>query len=100
MKDSESVVNSSATDEMCLAEHELSAFVAAVSELFGPEQARLSIEDWLTESDLINNSLPCTSEGWRRVTIAAAARLAKRVNVGGQRNIRCSARPNEITLCL
>lgn len=36
-----------------LAERELSSFITAVKELYGPEQAMLSAEDWLVESDLI-----------------------------------------------
>lgn len=64
-----------------LAERELSAFIGAVTELYGPEQARLSAEDWLDESELMDS--PPRSEGriWRSVTIAASARLANRVSV-------------------
>ena len=39
MNESESFSNSLYTDQMHLAERELSAFIAAVAELFGPEQA-------------------------------------------------------------
>jgi hypothetical protein len=39
------------------AERELSAFLAAVKELFGPEQASISQKDWLDEAEL-NDSLP------------------------------------------
>ena len=68
-------------EQTCLAERELSSFIAAVTELYGPEQARLSAEDWLGESDLMDS--PPRSEGrnWRSVTIAASSRLANRVNV-------------------
>ena len=45
MNESESFSNSLYTDQMRLAERELSAFIAAVAELFGPEQARLSAEN-------------------------------------------------------
>jgi len=68
-------------DQIRLAEHELSAFVAAVTELFGPEQARLCAEDWLDEAELMANPPRSTSRDWRTVTIAASARLATRVNV-------------------
>jgi hypothetical protein len=34
---------------MTMAERELSAFVNAVTQLFGSEQAELSAEDWLQE---------------------------------------------------
>lgn len=36
---------------MHMAERELAAFISAATELFGPEQARLSAEDWLEESE-------------------------------------------------
>jgi hypothetical protein len=41
MKQSESFSNSLYTDQMHLAERELSAFIAAVAELFGTDQARV-----------------------------------------------------------
>jgi len=64
-----------------LAERELSSFIAAVTELYGPEQARLSAEDWLDESDLMDSPPRSEVRNWRGVTIAASARLANRVNV-------------------
>jgi hypothetical protein len=66
---------------MPLAERELAAFMNAVTELFGPEQARLSAEDWLEESELSDTPPQSTSRDWRAVTIAASARLASRLNV-------------------
>ncbi len=36
-------------DLMAIAERELGAFIRAVTELFGPEQARLAGEDWVDE---------------------------------------------------
>jgi hypothetical protein len=62
-----------------LAERELGSFVAAVTEMYGPEQARLSAEDWLDEADLRNNARRFEIRDWRSVTIAASARLASRV---------------------
>jgi hypothetical protein len=64
-----------------LAERELFSFLAAVTELYGPEQGRLSAEDWLEQSELMDS--PPRSEGrsWRAVTIAASPRLANRVSV-------------------
>jgi hypothetical protein len=62
------------------AERELSAFLTAVNDLFGAEQAQQASEDWigeLAEMDLANRA-PVID--WRRVTIAAAVRLAGRVN--------------------
>lgn len=65
-----------------LAERELSAFVSAVTELFGPELARASAEDWLEVID----SLPLlTSSDWRSVTVAASDRLASRINAARYR---------------
>ena len=61
------------------AESELSAFVRAVTELYGPAQARLSAVDWLDESDLMDSPPRVESRNWRSVTIAASARLADRV---------------------
>jgi hypothetical protein len=81
MNQSESFSNSLFTAQMHLAERELSAFIAAVAELFGPKQARLSAEDWLDESELIDSLPRSTSRDWRTVTIAASARLASRLNV-------------------
>jgi len=46
-----------------MAEHELSAFFGAVTELFGSEQAALSAEDWLHA--LINiDGLPASTREW------------------------------------
>jgi hypothetical protein len=72
--------DSAYTNEMHVAEGELSAFIRAVKELYGPEQATLSAEDWLDESELIDSAPRSTSRDWRAVTIAASARLADRLN--------------------
>jgi len=64
-----------------LAERELSSFVAAVSKLYGPEQARLSAEDWLDESELIDSPPRSEARNWHAVTIAALALLAGRIPV-------------------
>ena len=61
-----------------MAERELSAFIRAVTELFGPEQARLSTEGWLDESERMDSPPRATSRDWRAVTVAASARLANR----------------------
>lgn len=65
-----------------LAERELSSFVAAVSKLYGPEQAKLSAEDWLDESELIDSPPWSEARNWHAVTIAASARLASRIHAG------------------
>ncbi len=81
MKRNQSFSSSLSRDQMSTAEHELSAFIAAVTELFGPEQARLSANEWLDELELIDGPPPFTTCDWRTVTIAASARLATRLNV-------------------
>jgi hypothetical protein len=64
-------------DLIATAQRELGAFIRAVTELFGSEQARLSAADWLDEFE--RESLPgTTSRDWRAVTTAAAQRLASR----------------------
>jgi len=63
---------------MHIAGRELSAFIRAVTQLFGPEDAKLSAEDWLDESELMDSPHRATSKEWRAVTIAASARLANR----------------------
>ena len=69
--------SSTCADLMTLAQRELSAFIRAVTELFGSEQARLSAEDWLDELASMDWLPGPTSRDWRAVTIAALARLAK-----------------------
>jgi hypothetical protein len=64
-----------------LAERELSSFIAAVNTSFGPEQAKLSAEEWLEESELMDSPPRSEDRNWRAVTIAASARLANRVQV-------------------
>ncbi len=76
MDKEESFCNSTCEDQINMAERELSAFVRAVTELFGPEQARLSTEDWLDQSELMDSPHRATRKEWRAVTIAASARLA------------------------
>ena len=77
-----SVGNSSCEDQINMAVRELSAFIRAVMDLFGPEQARLAAEDWLDESERIMDSPALASNrDWRAVTVAASARLADRVTI-------------------
>ena len=78
MDKEESFGNSTCEDQVNMAERELSAFMLAVTELFGPEQARLSAEDWLDESEQMDSPQRATSRDWRAVTVAASARLANR----------------------
>lgn len=80
MDKQESFSSSTYEDQTHMAERELSAFMSAVTELFGPEQARLSAEDWLEESELMDSPPRSISRDWRAVTVAASARLASRLN--------------------
>jgi len=64
---------------MTLADRELSAFFNAVTQLFGPEQAELSAENWLQELIEIDG-LPTSAREWRSITTKASTRLARRVN--------------------
>src|SRR5882762_5080245 len=50
----ESFSNSICMEQTRMAEHELSAFISAVKELFGPDQAQLSAVDWLDELGLMD----------------------------------------------
>ena len=76
----ESFSDSVYENETRLAELELSAFVGAVTELFGSDQAKISARDWLDESDLMDSPPLSTTRDWRAVTVAASARLAHRLN--------------------
>jgi hypothetical protein len=80
MSERESFSASIFDEQVHLAERELSSFLAAVTELYGPEQARLSAEDWLDESELMDGPPRSEARNWRAVTIAASARLANRIN--------------------
>jgi hypothetical protein len=72
-------------NQVHLAERELASFIGAVKELFGPEQALLSADDWLDESELMDCPPRSTIRDWRAVTVAASARLANRVTGAGDR---------------
>jgi hypothetical protein len=81
MNEHESFSDSVYAEQAHLAERELSAFLGAVTELYGPEQAKRSAEDWLDESELMDSPPRSESRDWRAVTIAASARLANRVSI-------------------
>ena len=81
MDEHKSLSGSIYEEQTYLAERELSSFIAAVTELYGPEQAMLSRKDWLDELELMD-SLPLSmNQQWRAVTIAASARLAGRLSI-------------------
>jgi len=81
MHEPDSFSDSIYEEQTHLAERELSSFIAAVKASYGPEQAQLSAEDWLEESELMDSPPRSEDRNWRAVTIAASARLANRVNV-------------------
>ena len=85
MNEPESFSEPAYEEEIHLAERELSAFVKAVKEMFGPEQSQVSTEDWLKEAELMDSPPRSTSRDWRSVTIAASARLANRVDAAEHR---------------
>jgi hypothetical protein len=89
MNKDESFDNLTYADQVHLAERELASFIVAVKELFGPEKALLSADDWLDESELMDCPPRSTSRDWRAVTVAASARLASRVT--GARDRRTPA---------
>jgi hypothetical protein len=79
MNSGEQFCDSTCADQIHIAERELSAFIRAVTQLFGPEEAKLSAEDWLDQSEIMDDPPRSTSRNWRAVTIAASARLANRL---------------------
>jgi hypothetical protein len=85
MNSQEQFCDSNYAAEMDIAERELFAFIGAVTQLFGPEEAKLSAEDWLDESECMDSPPPATIRNWRAVTIAASARLANRLAVAQHR---------------
>ncbi len=62
---------------MAMVERELAAFFSAVTELFGPDLAEVSVEEWLEEL-AATNSLPSSAREWRRITLDICKRLAAR----------------------
>jgi len=79
MNEHESFSDSIYEQQTYLAENERCSFAAAVAKLYGPEQAKLSTEDWLEESELMDSPPRSEARNWHAVTIAASARLANRV---------------------
>jgi hypothetical protein len=59
-----------------IAGRELASFIDAVTESYGPAQARFAAEAWLEESDLMDSPPRSEIRDWRSVTIAASARFA------------------------
>lgn len=76
VKQRESFCSSLYADQMRMEECELSSFIRAVTELFGPIQAKLSVAYWLDEAELMDCPPLSINRDWRAVSIAASARLA------------------------
>ena len=71
--------NPGCADLITIAERELSAFFNAIVQVFGPEQAELSAEDWLQELIEIDG-LPTSAREWRLITTKVLTQLASRVS--------------------
>src|SRR5580704_17068669 len=67
--------NRVASDFLILAEKELSAFIRAVDQLFGAEQARQSALDWIEGLGRMDWPSGESIPDWRRATVGASARL-------------------------
>ena len=65
-------------EPLALAERELSAFVTAVHQLFGAEQARQAGNIWVEELERMDWPSEALVIDYRKVTIAAAGRLVDR----------------------
>jgi len=68
----------SMAQHLALAERELSAFVTAVYQLFGAEQAWRAADSWIEALERADWPSEAPVIDWRTVTIAAAGRLADR----------------------
>ena len=84
----------SMAQHLASAERELSAFVTAVHQLFGPEQAWYAADNWMEELEQTDWISEEQAIDWRAVTIAAAARLVgrdkeARVNHMKKDNLEC-----------
>lgn len=61
---------------MITAERELAAFLSAVTELYGTEQAEMAAEIWLDELEMTSRLPGPAIRDWRNLTVASVARLA------------------------
>jgi len=89
MDERESFSNLIYEERAYLAGRELSSFIAAVTELYGSEQAGLSERDWLEELELMDSPPSSAKRHWRAVTIAASVRLAGRLCKGRLDPVTC-----------
>jgi hypothetical protein len=98
MNTKESFSNSICKEQTQMAEREFSAFISAVRQLLGADQAQLSAADWLDELELMDSQPGPASRQWRAITIAASAQLANRLNAGPpDRWIGCSPKTSTDT---
>jgi hypothetical protein len=67
-------------DLTAAAERELGAFINAVTDLYGADQARLAAEDWILELEMMDAMPEMSRSVWRKLTIVSASRLAARLN--------------------
>ena len=65
----------SMAQHLALAERELSAFITAVNQLFGAEQASQAGDIWIEELERTDWPSEAPVIDWRKVTIVAAGRL-------------------------
>jgi hypothetical protein len=93
MNEHESFSNSIYDEQTHLAERELSAFIIAVTERFGAEQARISTQEWLDGAEIMDSPPRAAPRDWRAVTIAASARLASRIDAAQYRQ-KSLTKPN------
>jgi len=100
MNSDETFDSSTYADQIHLAERELASFIDAVREVFGPEQARLSAEDWLEEAELLDGPPRSNSRNWRAITVAGSARLAGRVTAASDRPVTVAATETKPQLIL
>jgi len=68
----------SMAQHLASAERELSAFITAVHQLFGPGQARRAADIWMEELEQTDWISEAQAIDWRAATIAAAARFVGR----------------------
>lgn len=80
---------------LILAEKELSAFISAVDELFGPRQARQSAFDWIEELELMDWPSGESIPDWRQATLGASARLGTLMSARHGKNRNSSVKSFE-----
>jgi len=61
------------------AQRELAAFYAAVTEMYGPEEAMRAALGWIEKLERADQPVGGRPPDWREMTIAAAGGLASRV---------------------